>query len=169
MPQRAPHALVTARPERQPIMDAINSIIAVNWKPAEPHCTAAASPFDGKFSLVLVYDHPRMGAFSVAPRDDHRAARQPSIAVQLKCCPHTSIVTCTASLRRRLSSFPGQIRARGKFCMDGEHAIRPYGLQAPGSATGCCGSSPIQPTPCSTSAPCIADGGAGRAPTTSIC
>ena len=40
---------------RQPLMDAMNGIIAVNWKASEPHWTAEASPFDKKFSLILVY------------------------------------------------------------------------------------------------------------------
>ncbi|MGC2774733.1 MAG: hypothetical protein WA418_03750 [Bradyrhizobium sp.] len=52
-------------PDRQPIMDAMNSIIAINWKAIEPHWTSASSPFDGKYSLVLVYDHIGLVAFSV--------------------------------------------------------------------------------------------------------
>ncbi|MGJ4931733.1 hypothetical protein ACQR1I_08565 [Bradyrhizobium sp. HKCCYLS2038] len=51
--------------DRQPIMDAMNAIIAVNWKATEPHWTAESSPFDGRFSLVLVYDHTGLIAFSV--------------------------------------------------------------------------------------------------------
>jgi hypothetical protein len=50
---------------RQPLMDAMNGIIAVNWKAAEPHWTAAASPFDSKYSLILVYDGAGLIAFSV--------------------------------------------------------------------------------------------------------
>jgi hypothetical protein len=49
----------------QPLMDAMNSIIAINWKATEPHWTAASSPFDGKFSLILVYDGSGLVAFSV--------------------------------------------------------------------------------------------------------
>jgi hypothetical protein len=51
--------------ERQPLMDAMNNIIAVNWKATEPHWTAASSPFDSKFSLILVYDRCGLVAFSV--------------------------------------------------------------------------------------------------------
>jgi hypothetical protein len=46
-------------------MDAMNAIIAVNWKATEPHWTAASSPYDGKYSLILVYDHSGLVAFSV--------------------------------------------------------------------------------------------------------
>jgi len=51
--------------DRQPLMDAMNGIIAVNWKATEPHWTAAASPFDGKYSLILVYNSSGLIAFSV--------------------------------------------------------------------------------------------------------
>ncbi|WP_426441559.1 hypothetical protein [Bradyrhizobium genosp. P] len=51
--------------DRQPLMDAMNGIIAVNWQAAEPHWTAASSPFDRKYSLVLVYDGSGLVAFSV--------------------------------------------------------------------------------------------------------
>jgi hypothetical protein len=51
--------------DRQPVMDAMNSIIAINWKAIEPHWTAASSPYDSKYSLVLVYDHIGLVAFSV--------------------------------------------------------------------------------------------------------
>ena len=51
--------------DRQPLMDAMNGIIAVNWKATEPHWTAASSPFDGKYSLILVYDGDGLIAFSV--------------------------------------------------------------------------------------------------------
>ncbi len=60
-----PDASRVEHPDRQPIMDAMNSIIAINWKAIEPHWTAASSPFDSKFSLVLVYDQVRLVAFSV--------------------------------------------------------------------------------------------------------
>jgi hypothetical protein len=51
--------------DRQPLMDAMNGIIAVNWQAIEPHWTAASSPFDRKYSLVLVYDSLGLVAFSV--------------------------------------------------------------------------------------------------------
>src|SRR5882757_10752240 len=51
--------------DRQPLMDAMNGIIAVNWKATEPHWTAASSPFDGKYSLILVNDNSGLVAFSV--------------------------------------------------------------------------------------------------------
>ncbi|MGY3450971.1 hypothetical protein [Bradyrhizobium sp. USDA 4353] len=60
-----PDASEIAESDRRPIMDAMNSIIAINWKAIEPHWTAAASPFDSKYSLVLVYDHIGLVAFSV--------------------------------------------------------------------------------------------------------
>jgi len=51
--------------DRQPLMDAMNGIIAVNWQATEPHWTAACSPFDGTYSLILVYDGSGLVAFSV--------------------------------------------------------------------------------------------------------
>lgn len=51
--------------DRQPLMDAMNGIIAVNWKATEPHWTAASSPFDSKFGLILVCDGTTLIAFSV--------------------------------------------------------------------------------------------------------
>jgi hypothetical protein len=51
--------------DRQPLMDAMNGTIAVNWKATEPHRTADSSPFDSKYSLILVYDSSRLIAFSV--------------------------------------------------------------------------------------------------------
>jgi hypothetical protein len=50
---------------RQALMDAMNDIIAVNWKATEPHWTAASSPFDSQYSLILVYDRSDLVAFSV--------------------------------------------------------------------------------------------------------
>lgn len=41
--------------DRQPLMDAMNGIIAINWQAREPHWTATSSPFDKKYSLILVY------------------------------------------------------------------------------------------------------------------
>ena len=43
----------------------MNNIIAVNWQATEPHWTADSSPFDRKFSLILVYDASGLVAFSV--------------------------------------------------------------------------------------------------------
>src|SRR5262249_240244 len=51
--------------DRQTLMDAMNGIIAVNWKATEPHWTADSSPFDPKYSLILVYDADGLVAFSV--------------------------------------------------------------------------------------------------------
>jgi hypothetical protein len=51
--------------DRQPLMDAMNNIIAVNWRATEPHWTAASSPFESKFSLILVCDRSGLVAFSV--------------------------------------------------------------------------------------------------------
>jgi hypothetical protein len=60
-----PDASLVSPGERRPLMDAMNGIIAVNWKATEPHWTADASPFDRKFSLVLVYASSGLVAFSV--------------------------------------------------------------------------------------------------------
>src|SRR5215470_6489685 len=51
--------------DRQPVMDAMNGIIAVNWKATEPHWTAASSPFDSKYGLILVFGGGGLIAFSV--------------------------------------------------------------------------------------------------------
>ena len=50
---------------RQPVMDEMNGIIAINWEAAEPHWTAESSPFESKYSLILVYAHGSLVAFSV--------------------------------------------------------------------------------------------------------
>jgi hypothetical protein len=63
-----PDASRISHGEHQPLMDAMNNIIAVNWKATEPHWTAAASPFDKKFSLILVYANSGLVAFSVYRR-----------------------------------------------------------------------------------------------------
>ena len=63
-----PDASRISRAEQQPLMDAMNNIIAINWKATEPHWTAAASPFDKKFSLILVYASSGLVAFSVYRR-----------------------------------------------------------------------------------------------------
>lgn len=60
-----PNASEVEPTDRQPMMDAMNAIIAVNWKATEPHWTAASSPFDRGYGLVLVYDHSGLVAFSV--------------------------------------------------------------------------------------------------------
>jgi hypothetical protein len=72
-----PDASLVCRSERQPLMDAMNNIIAVNWEAAEPHWTAASSPFDSKFSLILVYASSGLVAFSVYRT--LRIAGQPAI------------------------------------------------------------------------------------------
>lgn len=51
--------------DRQPLMDAMNGIIAVNWHASEPHWTATSSPFENKYSVILVYDGSGLIAFSV--------------------------------------------------------------------------------------------------------
>jgi hypothetical protein len=51
--------------DRQPLMDAMNGIIAINWQAREPHWTSTSSPFDKKYSLILVYDGSGLVAFSV--------------------------------------------------------------------------------------------------------
>ena len=51
--------------DRQPLMHAMNGIIAVNWQATEPHWTASSSPFDSKYGLILVYDNSGLVAFSV--------------------------------------------------------------------------------------------------------
>lgn len=60
-----PDASRVSSSKRQPLMDAMNGIIAVNWKATEPHWTADSSPFDPKYSLILVYDGAGLIAFSV--------------------------------------------------------------------------------------------------------
>jgi hypothetical protein len=60
-----PDASLVSPGERRSLMDAMNNIIAVNWKAAEPHWTVASSPFDRNFGLILVYDGSRLVAFSV--------------------------------------------------------------------------------------------------------
>jgi hypothetical protein len=60
-----PDASRIGRSHQQPVMDAMNGIIAINWQAAEPHWTAASSPFESKYSLILVYGHDSLVAFSV--------------------------------------------------------------------------------------------------------
>src|SRR5882762_11234894 len=60
-----PDASLVSQGERQSLMDAMNNIIAINWKATEPHWTADSSPFDSKFSLILVYARSGLVAFSV--------------------------------------------------------------------------------------------------------
>ena len=59
-----PDASVIGESDRQSLIDAMNGIIAVNWKATEPHWTAASSPFDGKYGLILVFDTSGLIAFS---------------------------------------------------------------------------------------------------------
>jgi hypothetical protein len=59
-----PDASVVDEADQPAVMDAMNGIIAVNWKATEPHWTASSSPFDSKYSLVLVYDGSGLVAFS---------------------------------------------------------------------------------------------------------
>ncbi|MBV8701099.1 hypothetical protein [Bradyrhizobium sp.] len=60
-----PDASQINQSHRQPVMDAMNGIIAINWKAAEPHWTVVSSPFESKYSLILVYDREALVAFSV--------------------------------------------------------------------------------------------------------
>jgi hypothetical protein len=60
-----PDASRIGQSHRQPVMDAMNGIIAVNWKATEPHWTAASSPFESKYGLILVYHQAALAAFSV--------------------------------------------------------------------------------------------------------
>jgi hypothetical protein len=60
-----PDASRVSLSDQRALMDAMNAIIAVNWKATEPHWTAVSSPFDPKYSLILVYDVAGLVAFSV--------------------------------------------------------------------------------------------------------
>jgi hypothetical protein len=60
-----PDASVVGEADQPDIIDAMNGIIAINWKATEPHWTASSSPFDSKYSLILVYDRSGLAAFSV--------------------------------------------------------------------------------------------------------
>jgi hypothetical protein len=60
-----PDATRVGPAEQRPLMDAMNNIIAVNWQATEPHWTPTSSPFDPKFSLILVYDASGLVAFTV--------------------------------------------------------------------------------------------------------
>ena len=51
--------------DRPSLMDAMNGIIAINWKATQPHWTVESSPFEPKYSLILVYDIAGLVAFSV--------------------------------------------------------------------------------------------------------
>jgi hypothetical protein len=72
-----PDASLVSHSERRPLIDAMNNIIAINWEATEPHWTDAASPFDSKFSLILVYASSGLVAFSVYRM--LRIAGQPAI------------------------------------------------------------------------------------------
>ena len=60
-----PDASVVDASHRQPLMEAMNGIIAVNWNAAEPHWTAASPPFKGEYGVILVFDVSGLIAFSV--------------------------------------------------------------------------------------------------------
>jgi hypothetical protein len=60
-----PDASHVRKPQQQPVMAAMNGIIATNWTATEPHWTTNSSPFDSKYSLILVYDRSGLAAFSV--------------------------------------------------------------------------------------------------------
>ena len=60
-----PDASRVGQSHRQPVMDAMNGTIAIHWKSAQPHWTAASSPFESKYSLILVCDRAALVAFSV--------------------------------------------------------------------------------------------------------
>jgi hypothetical protein len=72
-----PDATRVSPAEQRPLMDAMNNIIAINWQATEPHWTPASSPFDKKFSLLLVYDASGLVAFSVYRK--LRTAGRPAI------------------------------------------------------------------------------------------
>jgi hypothetical protein len=72
-----PDASLVSHRERRPLMDAMNNIIAVNWDATEPHWTDTSSPFDSKFSLILVYASSGLVAFSVYLR--LQIAGQPAV------------------------------------------------------------------------------------------
>ena len=72
-----PDATRVSPAEQRPLMDAMNNIIAINWQATEPHWTTESSPFDRKFSLILVYDATGLVAFSVYRK--LRIAGRPSI------------------------------------------------------------------------------------------
>jgi hypothetical protein len=72
-----PDASLVSQRERQPLMAAMNNIIATNWQATEPHWTAACSPFDSQLSLILVYASSGLVAFSVYRT--LRIAGQPAI------------------------------------------------------------------------------------------
>src|SRR5260370_31988683 len=52
------------RPPRSTLFP-YTTLFRSNWKATEPHWTAASSPFDSKFSLILVYARSGLVAFSV--------------------------------------------------------------------------------------------------------
>jgi len=90
-----PDASLVSQGERQSLMDAMNNIIAINWKATEPHWTADSSPFDSKFSLILVYRPFRTGGvFGVPHAAGRRQARQSTGAVP-KCFRPIRVEACT--------------------------------------------------------------------------
>src|SRR5712672_674821 len=72
-----PDASLVSQGERQSLMDAMNNIIAVNWKATEPHWTADSSPFDSKLRLILVY--ARYGLNDIYVYNTLRVAGRPAI------------------------------------------------------------------------------------------
>jgi hypothetical protein len=60
-----PDASQIGEADRPSLMDAMNNIIAVNWKATEPHWTASSSPFASQYSLILVCGRSGLLAFSV--------------------------------------------------------------------------------------------------------
>jgi hypothetical protein len=60
-----PDASVVREADQSGVMNAMNGIIATNWNATEPHWTGSSSPFDSKYSLILVYDRSGLAAFSV--------------------------------------------------------------------------------------------------------
>src|SRR5436189_3281724 len=60
-----PDASRVSASDRESLMDAMNGIVATNWRATEPHWTAASSPFDSKYSLIFVHDRSGLVAFSV--------------------------------------------------------------------------------------------------------
>ncbi|WP_229164037.1 hypothetical protein [Bradyrhizobium altum] len=86
--------------DRQPLMDAMNGIIAVNWLATEPHWTATSSPFDQKYSLILVYDGSGLVAFSVY-RILQMSAGLGIYRSGTEVLPAHQAAASTASLRRK--------------------------------------------------------------------
>ncbi len=130
-----PDASVVGESDRPSLMDAMNGIIAVNWKATEPHWTAASSPFDGKYGLILVFDMSGLIAFS--------AYRVLNVAGTPRHLPQRHRGAAGASGPRpvRLLHLRGpenvralQIKATVACSTDGERATRSCGRRTPGFA-----------------------------------